>query len=65
MRASTLFVTKTDLVQLVKFDMQRVVADMKRLAPHAAIFPVSAAKGDGIAAAAEWLLQRAGAGRGT
>jgi hydrogenase nickel incorporation protein HypB len=60
-----LFITKTDLVQLVNFDIERVAADMRRLAPHAAIFPVSATKGDGIAAAAEWLLQQAGAGRGS
>ena len=63
--SQALFITKTDLVQLVKFDMRRIAADMKRLAPHAVIFSVSAMKGDGIAAAAEWLLQQAGARRRT
>jgi hydrogenase nickel incorporation protein HypB len=57
--SQALFITKTDLVELVKFDIGRVTADMKRLAPHAVIFSVSATKGEGIAAAAEWLLQQA------
>jgi hypothetical protein len=33
---------------------------MKRLAPDAAVFQVSAVKGDGIPAAADWLVGRVG-----
>jgi hypothetical protein len=39
---------------------ERIAADMKRLAPDAAVFLVSAVTGDGIPAAAEWLVGRAG-----
>jgi hydrogenase nickel incorporation protein HypB len=50
-----LVVTKMDLLPYTDFRLERVTADMRRLAPQAPIFPVSALKGDGIAAAAEWL----------
>ena len=53
-----LFVTKTDLLSHVDFNVERVTADMKRLAPEAVVFQVSAIKGDGIEAAAEWLAER-------
>jgi len=55
--SQALFVTKIDLLPYVKFDMARVAADMQRLAPHAAIFRVSAIKGDGIQQAADWLVK--------
>jgi len=58
-----LFITKIDLLPYTNFDPQRITADMQRLAPEAAIFQVSALKGDGIAAAADWLAAKAVDGR--
>jgi hydrogenase nickel incorporation protein HypB len=53
--AHALFITKIDLLPYTNFNLQRITADVRRLAPAAAIFQVSALKGDGIAAAADWL----------
>ena len=50
-----LFITKIDLLPHVNFNVERITADMKRLAPEAPVFQVSALHGDGIPAAAEWL----------
>jgi hydrogenase nickel incorporation protein HypB len=57
-----LFITKTDLLPYTDFSVERITADMKRLAPEAAVFQVSARRGDGTAAAADWLAAQA-AGR--
>ena len=54
-----LFITKIDLLPYTNFSVERIKADMKRLAPDAAVFLVSAVKGDGIPAAADWLVGRA------
>jgi hydrogenase nickel incorporation protein HypB len=56
--SQALFITKMDLAPYLNFNAQRVAADMKRLAPQAAVFQVSALKGDGIAAAAHWLAEK-------
>jgi len=56
--SDALIVTKMDLVAMTNFKVDRVVADMQRLAPEAAIFQVSALHGDGIPALAEWLVGR-------
>jgi hydrogenase nickel incorporation protein HypB len=58
--SQALFVTKIDLLPYTNFSVQRITADMKRLAPDAAVFQVSAVKGDGIPAAAEWLAEKCG-----
>jgi hydrogenase nickel incorporation protein HypB len=52
-----LFITKIDLLPYTNFAVERIAADMKRLAPDAAVFQVSAVKGDGITAAADWLAE--------
>jgi hydrogenase nickel incorporation protein HypB len=57
--SQALFVTKIDLLPYTNFSVQRITADMKRLAPDAAVFQVSAVKGDGIPAAADWLAAKA------
>jgi hydrogenase nickel incorporation protein HypB len=57
-RSQALVITKTDLAPYVNFNFEAAVAGMKRLAPEAAVFRVSALKGDGIAELAEWLLER-------
>jgi hydrogenase nickel incorporation protein HypB len=50
-----LFITKIDLLPHLNFNVERIAADMKRLAPNAPVFQVSALRGDGVPAAAEWL----------
>jgi hydrogenase nickel incorporation protein HypB len=56
--SDALFITKIDLLPHVNFNAERITADMRRLAPEAAVFQVSATRGDGIAEAAEWLVER-------
>ncbi|MFH1918674.1 MAG: hydrogenase nickel incorporation protein HypB [Planctomycetota bacterium] len=53
-----LVISKTDLLPYVRFDVDRVVSDMKRLAPEAEIFQIAALAGDGIAPLADWLIAR-------
>ena len=53
-----LFITKIDLLPHLNFNVDRIAADMKRLAPNAPVFQVSALHGDGIPAAAEWLAEK-------
>jgi hydrogenase nickel incorporation protein HypB len=57
-RSDALVITKMDLLPHTNFDVGRVRGDMKRLAPEAEIFEVSALAGDGIEALCNWLLQR-------
>lgn len=56
--SDALFITKTDLLPHLNFNIERITADMKRLAPDAPVFQVSALHGDGIPAAAEWLAEK-------
>jgi len=49
-------ITKCDLIAMTNFKPQRVIEDVKRLAPEIPVFQVSALKGDGIAELADWLL---------
>jgi hydrogenase nickel incorporation protein HypB len=56
--SDALFVTKVDLAPYLNFNAERIAADMKCLAPEAPVHQVSALKGDGMPAAAEWLLAK-------
>jgi len=56
--SDALFITKTDLIPHLNFDAERITADMKRLAPEAAVFQVSATGGQGIPSAAQWLAEK-------
>jgi hydrogenase nickel incorporation protein HypB len=56
--SDALFITKTDLLPHLNFNVERITADMKRLAPEAPVFQVSALHGTGIAAAAEWVAEK-------
>ena len=56
--SDALFITKTDLSPYLNFNAERITADMKRLAPDAPVFQVSALRGDGIPEAAEWLATK-------
>lgn len=56
--SQALFITKTDLLPHLNFSVERITADMRRLAPNAPVFQVSALHGDGIASAAQWLAEQ-------
>ena len=56
--SDALFVTKTDLLAHTNFSMERIRADMRRLAPAASIFPVSAPEDEGIEFALDWLMEQ-------
>jgi hydrogenase nickel incorporation protein HypB len=56
--SQALFITKTDLLPHSNFQVPRITADMRRLAPTAEVFQVSAVRGDGLASAAQWLAVR-------
>jgi hydrogenase nickel incorporation protein HypB len=56
--SSVLVITKMDLVEHTDFNVDRVVADMKHLAPKAETFQVAALTGDGIAPLTDWICNR-------
>ena len=56
--SQALVITKTDLLPHVPFDVDRVIADMKRLAPDAECFQVAALAGEGIQELSDWLAAR-------
>ncbi len=56
--SQALFITKMDLAPHLNFSVARITADMKRLAPEAPVFQVSALKGQGISEAAAWLMEK-------
>ncbi len=53
-----LVISKTDLLPHIRFDVDRVVADMKRLVPAAPVFQVAALAGDGIPPLVDWLAEQ-------
>ncbi|MCE5303716.1 MAG: hydrogenase nickel incorporation protein HypB [Planctomycetaceae bacterium] len=55
--SDALVITKIDLAPHLNFKPERITADMKRLAPDAPVFQVSATRGDGVAPLADWLSQ--------
>jgi hydrogenase nickel incorporation protein HypB len=57
-RSDALVITKTDLLPYLNFDAERARGDMRRLAPQAELFEVSALQGDGLEALADWLVQK-------
>jgi len=57
-RSHALVVTKIDLLPHTNFNLDRATSDMKRLAPNAEIFQVSALRGEGIPGLADWLAGR-------
>jgi hydrogenase nickel incorporation protein HypB len=54
--SDALVITKSDLSPHLNFNPERLIADFHRLAPAAPAFQVSAIRGDGIPALAEWLI---------
>lgn len=59
-RSDALVITKTDLLPYSNFRVDRVIGDMRHLNPEATVFRVSALKGDGVAALADWLAGKCG-----
>jgi hydrogenase nickel incorporation protein HypB len=57
-RSDALIISKIDLLPHCNFDVERARRDMGRLAPDAAVFQVSATRGDGMSEVAEWLTGR-------
>jgi len=51
-------ITKIDLLELTDFRPQRVIDDVRQLAPDIPVFQVSARRGAGIAELAAWLIQQ-------
>ncbi len=56
--ADALVITKTDLLPYIRFDVDRVLADMARLAPHAQVFQVAALQGEGMDRFSQWLAAK-------
>jgi hydrogenase nickel incorporation protein HypB len=56
--SDALVLTKTDLVAHTNFRVERIAADLRRLAPKAPVFQVSALGGEGIGPLVEWLLAK-------
>jgi|LSQX01.3.fsa_nt_gb hydrogenase nickel incorporation protein HypB len=56
-----LAITKIDLLPHFDFSVDRVVADMRRLAPAARVFQLSAKTGGGVAEIGDWLQAEAAA----
>jgi hydrogenase nickel incorporation protein HypB len=54
--SQALVVTKADLAAHTNFNIERIGADMKRLAPEAPIFQVAALTGVDVSPIAEWLV---------
>ncbi len=57
-RSDALVITKIDLLPYLNFDVATARAGMKRLAPEARIFEVSAKTGQGMAEIVQWLVER-------
>jgi hydrogenase nickel incorporation protein HypB len=57
-RSHALVITKIDLLPYSNFKLGRAMADMKHLNPEAAVFQVSALKGEGMDALTEWLIAK-------
>ncbi|MBQ6503937.1 MAG: hydrogenase nickel incorporation protein HypB [Flexilinea sp.] len=55
--SDALVITKTDALPYFNFDMEKAMERALRLNPDIKIFPVSAKKGDGMAALEDWLLE--------
>jgi len=57
-RSDALVITKMDLLPHLNFDLAAARAGMKRLAPQARIFEVSATTGQGVDEVVQWLVEK-------
>lgn len=56
--SDALVITKMDLAPHLNFRVERITADMNRLAPKSPVMQVAAIKGEGIPAVVQWLARR-------
>jgi hydrogenase nickel incorporation protein HypB len=56
--ANLVLLNKTDLLPYVDFEVDRFVADARKLNPEIAVMPLSATKGEGVADWLDWLRKR-------
>jgi hydrogenase nickel incorporation protein HypB len=56
--ANAVLLTKTDLLPVLTFDVDRFCGAVRELNPAMPIFPISAVTGEGMAAWTEWLMGR-------
>ena len=63
-RSDALVITKIDLLPHLNFDVATARAGMKRLAPEARIFEISAKTGQGVPEVVQWLVERHAAWEG-
>lgn len=54
-QSDALVITKIDLLPYSNFQIERAVDDLRHLNPDAAVFQVSAPRGEGIPALADWI----------
>ncbi|MGF1603088.1 MAG: hydrogenase nickel incorporation protein HypB [Thermosynechococcaceae cyanobacterium] len=53
--ADCLLITKTDLVPYLNIEVERIIANVRQLNPHVAVFPVSAQSGEGLEGWFDWV----------
>jgi hydrogenase nickel incorporation protein HypB len=63
-RSDALVITKIDLLPYLDFDVAKARADMRRLAPEARVFVVSATTGEGLSDVVQWLAEKHAAALG-
>ncbi len=56
--AQAIVLNKVDTMPVFDFDEEAFYASVKRLNPGAPVFPVSATKGEGVEAWAQWLADQ-------
>jgi hydrogenase nickel incorporation protein HypB len=56
--ADLVLINKVDLLPYVSFDLPRCADQLRRLRPSVTVLPVSATRGDGMAAWLGWLVSR-------
>ena len=59
--ASALVLTKVDLVPYLDIEINRCIANARRVNPKLAVFPVAATRGDGLADWCVWIREQSGA----
>ena len=57
-KADIVLINKIDLIDYIKFDMERVLADIRAVNPQANILQISATTGEGMQDWYNWLLKQ-------
>lgn len=56
--ADCLLITKMDLAPYLEVDLNRIIANVRQMNPHATIIPFSAKTGEGLKAWCDWINQK-------